>query len=107
MFKKIPVEDLSLAMSFVGLLTISIIFLKMLMVLVFVLLTQLSIPAPGPRAVVQADLPWIWTLTIVCIGAWLIRLGLYLIEKKFHGDEAVLTEGPTIERVPLEKGKDV
>jgi hypothetical protein len=99
MLKKIPVEDLSLAMSFVGLLTISIIFLKLLIVLVFVLLTQLSIPAPGPRAVLLADLPWIWTLTIVCTVAWVIRLGLFIIEKKFYGDD----DDPHVEKPPSGK----
>jgi len=72
-------NDLSFALSFAGLLAVSIVFLKLLTVLVFLLLTQLSIPAPGPKLTLHEDLAWIWALTGACVFLWATRLGLSFV----------------------------
>lgn len=85
-------EGASLGLTFLGLLAVGVLFVRLVMVLAFVFLHQISVPAPNPKDVIQADAAVLWTLAASAVGAWMAKAALWAIERHHRpsGQEARL-----------------
>lgn len=77
-----PKEAASLALTFVGLIFVIIIFFRVLMVLVYVFLQQINVPGPNPKQEILADLQLIWIFSAASALLWMLKLTLIRWDKR-------------------------
>lgn len=75
-------EGLSLALSFFGLLLVGSLFVRLLILLVFVLLNRVSVPAPNPKQAILAESGTLWVVAGLAALVWLAKLGLMLTNRR-------------------------
>lgn len=77
-----PKEATSLALTFVGLVFVIIIFFRILMMLVYVFLQQINVPGPNPKQEILADLQLIWIFSSASAVLWMLKLTLLRWDKR-------------------------
>ncbi len=77
-------EGLSLALSFIGILLVGTLFVRLFLLLVFVLLNQIAVPAPNPKQAIVADSGMLWTVAGLAALVWMAKLGFFLASRKMQ-----------------------